>query len=67
MTKTEKEYKKFEAEVIATPPLRMVLADIPAPDPIISHLRQKQIEARRFFFQNTDLLERLIAYMAKQD
>jgi hypothetical protein len=67
MTKTEKEYRRFEADVIATPPLRMILTEVPAPDPIVRTLRQKQVEARRIFLQNSDLLERLIAYMAKQD
>jgi len=67
MTKTEKEYRKFEADVIATPPLRMILKDVPAPDPIAKSLLQTQIEARKIFFQNSDLLQRLIDYMAKQD
>ena len=63
----EKEYRKFEADVIGVPPLTMVLVDIPEPDPGVKIFRKKQIAARKVFFQNTDLLQRLIEHMAKQE
>jgi len=67
MRKTEKEYRKFEADVLAMPPLAMVLADIPKPDPDLKIFREKKIAARKHFFQNNDLLERLIEHMAKPE
>ena len=64
MKKTEKEYRKFEAEVIAMPPLRLVLSDIPEPDPKVKAFRSKQMMARKIFLQNSDTLQRLIEHMA---
>ncbi|RLD06335.1 MAG: hypothetical protein DRI32_02770 [Chloroflexi bacterium] len=64
MKKTEKEYRKFEANAIAMPPLTMVLVDIPEPDP---DFKKKQLAARKVFFKESDLLERLIAHMAKPE
>ena len=67
MRKTEKKYRKFEANLIAMPPLAMVLADIPTPDPDIKNFKKKQLDARRVLFKESDLLERLIAHMAKPE
>ena len=65
--KKDKDYKKFEANAIAMPPLKMVLADIPEPDPGVKNFRKKQIAARKAFLKNPDLLQRLINHMAKKD
>lgn len=67
MKKTEKEYRKFEANAIAMPPLAMVLVDIPEPDPDMKNFKKKQLAARKVFFKESDLLERLIAHMAKPE
>ena len=67
MNDKEKEYRKFEAEVLGMPPLRMVLFDIPAPDPDLKSFKKKQLDARKVFFKESDLLDRLIAHMAKPE
>ncbi len=61
--KEKKEYRKFEAEMIAMPALRMVLTDIPEPDPGVKKFRSKQMAARKVFLQNSDTLQRLIEHM----
>jgi len=66
-TEKEREYRKFKADVIAMPPLRMVLADIPEPDPGVKKFRNKQIAARKTFLQNPDLLQRLIDHIEKKE
>ena len=67
MKKTKKEYRKFEANLIAMPPLRMVLADIPEPDPGNKNFRTEQVNARKVLLQDSDLLQRLIKHMAKKE
>ena len=66
-TEKEKEYHAYEAEVLAMPPLRMVLVNIPEPDPVVMNSRNEQIIARKAFFQNSDLLERLIKHMVRKE
>ena len=66
-TEKEKEYHDYEAEVLAMPPLRMVLADIPEPDPGLKNFKNEQLVARKAFLQNSDLLERLIKHMTKKE
>ncbi|MBT3321923.1 MAG: hypothetical protein HN392_06520 [Anaerolineae bacterium] len=67
MKKTEKKYQKFEADVIAMPALRMVLSDIPEPDPGVKKFRSNQIAARKVLLKNSDALQRLIKHMAKKE
>ena len=65
--KKEKEYRKFAADVIGTPPLTMLLANIPEPNPGKKNFRPKRSSAREFLFQDSDLVLRLIEHLAKKE
>ena len=66
MTTKEKKYRKFESNVIGTPPLSMILADIPEPDPGKKEFGRKQLSnSKKRLFQDSDLVTRLIEHLAK--
>jgi hypothetical protein len=53
----------YESEVMALPPLRMVLGEVPSPDPI------KRRKTNEYFLRNPDLVvpvRRLIAHLEKK-
>ena len=67
MVTKEKKYRKFEANVIGTPPLSMVLVDIPEPDPGKKEFGRNKVNNRKkHLFQDSDLVTRLIEYLAKK-
>ncbi|MCP4139759.1 MAG: hypothetical protein GY755_05620 [Chloroflexi bacterium] len=67
MATKEKKYRKFEANVVGTPPLSMVLADIPEPDPGKKDFGQKEaIKRKKYLFQSSDLVSRLIDHFVKK-
>ncbi len=67
MTTKKKKYRKFEANVIGTPPLSMILADIPEPDPGKKDFGRKKLSNRKKnLFQDSDLVTRLIEHLAKK-
>jgi len=60
------EYRKFEAELPGFSSFRLVLSDIPAPDPEKRENRQKKMmDERKSLFQESDFVLRLIEHMAK--
>ncbi len=67
MTDKKKKKRKFEASVIAMPPLAMTLVDIPEPDPGKKDFRRKKVaNTQKFLFEDSDLVTRLIEHLAKK-
>ena len=67
MVTKEKKYRKFEANVIGTPPLSMVLVDIPEPDPGKKEFGRKNLSNKeKHLFQDFDLVTRLIDHFVKK-
>ncbi len=62
--KKKEEFRKFNADVIAMPPLTMALADIPEPDPGKKNFRKEPlVHSESFLFPKSDLVMRLIAHL----
>ncbi len=55
--------RKYEFELLALPPLRMVLGEVPAPDPgRRTDIRQKNQKVP----DKEDVVQRIIAHLKKQ-
>jgi len=65
--KKEKEYRKFEAEVIGMPPLSMALVDIPEPDPGKAEFGQEKAMPQKMIFRNSDIVNRIIAHLKAKE
>ena len=60
--KTKKELRKFEFESIGMPPLKMVLGNIPAPDPGKGAARKGELASERPL-KKSDAVLRLIDHL----
>lgn len=63
----QKEYRKFEAEVMGMPPLTMALADIPEPDPGKKQIGQEKAMPQKMLFRKSDIVNRIIAHLKAKE
>ncbi|MBT3336894.1 MAG: hypothetical protein HN855_01665 [Anaerolineae bacterium] len=62
--KKKEEFRKFNSDVIAMPPLTMALFDIPEPDPGKKDFRKEPLSPHtNILFQRSDLVMRLIDHL----
>jgi hypothetical protein len=57
----DKKHVVYEAQVMALPPLRLVLGDVPVPDP--AGLRKTSQEGQKFDPEMEGSVKRLIAHL----
>lgn len=55
--------RKYELELLALPPLKLVLGDVPVPDP---NRRQTNRTANQKAPAKEDIVQRIIAHLKKQ-
>ncbi len=66
--KKKKEFRKLDATVAGMLPLTTILHDIPEPDPgKMDFKRKEMMDARKFLFQGSDLLSRLVEHLGKRE
>ncbi len=66
--KKKEEFRTFNADVIAMPPLTMALVDIPEPDPGKKDFRKEPlIHPENLLFQRSDLVMRLIEHLKTKE
>jgi hypothetical protein len=55
--------RKYELELLALPPLKLVLGDVPEPDPFRRH--HSRVKSQKAISKE-DIVQRIIAHLKKQ-